>query len=94
MTKITITDTFFIDGDSKNPLAVKATLTAEYEYPAGWEWEVIRLHSVELMVGDKEGIDITKQVLSSARKTALITAQVANMEEKIFEALADHEPVS
>lgn len=83
----TLTDTFQIDGDN-NPLMVKATLCIEKE-DDGYTWNVTHIHWVELQVGTKEGIDITRQVMSNTRAKALITSQVADQEDQIIEALCN-----
>jgi hypothetical protein len=76
-----------IDRDSFNPIHVTATISGDYEFPRGWDFSIDKIHSVELVIGDKQGVDITKQVMSNARSLALIEAQVADEDEQIIEAL-------
>jgi hypothetical protein len=76
-----------IDRDSFNPIHVTATISGDYEFPRGWDFSIDKIHSVELVIGDKQGIDITKQVMSNARSLALIEAQAADEDEQIIEAL-------
>ena len=83
--------TIFINNDTSNPSAVGVTIDAYYDYPGGWEWSITSINSVELMIGDKEGIDITKQVLTNTRAKALITAQVADEDDQIVDALTENE---
>jgi hypothetical protein len=83
-----ITTTIYINNDTTNPLAVDVTITAEKQPLNVWDYE-IKVNRVELVVGDKEGIDITKQL--TARAMALITAQVANEEDQINDALNEAE---
>jgi hypothetical protein len=83
-----ITTTIYINNDTTNPLAVDVTITAEKQPLNVWDYE-IKVNRVELVVGDKEGIDITKQL--TARATALITAQVNEEEDQINDALNEAE---
>lgn len=75
-----------IDSDS-NPIHVTATVSGDYEFPRGWDYEIEKIHSIELIIGDKVGIDITKQVMRDARALALITSQVGDKDDQIIEAL-------
>jgi hypothetical protein len=88
--KTTITQTF-TTADDTNPLGIKCTIRAEKEFGLGWLWEVEKIHYVEVMISDKEGIDITAKVLGNPRALALIESQVLDMEDEIMEALANRE---
>jgi hypothetical protein len=79
---------FFNISDETNPLMVEATINAQLE-EGGWVWEVEAIHRIELVVGDKEGIDITKQIFSNPRALALVTSQVKDLDEQAYEALAN-----
>jgi hypothetical protein len=80
--------TIYINNDTTNPLAVSVTINAEKQPLNVWDYE-ISINRVELMISDKEGIDITKQL--TARATALITAQVNEEEDQINDALNEAE---
>jgi hypothetical protein len=88
--KTTITQTF-TTADDTNPLGIHATISAEKEFGLGWLWEVEKIHYVEVMISDKEGIDITAKVLGNPRALALIESQVLDMEDEIMKALASRE---
>jgi hypothetical protein len=82
-----ISTTIHINNDTSNPIAVDVTVTGDYEFLRGWDFEINEITRVELVISDKEGIDITKQVLSNSRAKALILSQVANEDDQIAEAL-------
>jgi hypothetical protein len=83
-----IQTTIYVNNDTTNPLAVDVTINAEKQPLNVWDYE-ISINRVELVVGDKEGIDITKQL--TARATALIAAQVNEEEDQINDALNEAE---
>lgn len=84
-----ITTTIRINNDTSNPIAVEAVIIGEESFPGGWDWEVQSIKSVELCLGDKEGIDITHKILTNPRAIALLTSQVADEDDQITEALAE-----
>lgn len=86
-TKITI----FINNNTSNPIAVTAVISAEYEFGPGWEWSIDEIKSVELMLSDKEGIDITRQITTNPRALALLEAQVVNEDDQVIDALTEKE---
>jgi hypothetical protein len=67
-----------------NPIHVSVTITAEKQPLNVWDYE-IKVNRVELVVGDKEGIDVTK--LLTPRALALITNQVSEEEDQINDVL-------
>jgi hypothetical protein len=71
-----------------NPIHVSVTITAEKQPLNVWDYE-IKVNRVELVVGDKEGIDVTKQL--TPRAMALITAQVQEEEDQINDVLNEAE---
>jgi hypothetical protein len=85
-----LTSWFNITNDEKNPLMVNATISFAWDHdadPAGWYWEVDQIHGAELIICDKEGIDITRQLLNNDRAIKLVTEQVAECEDQIIEAI-------
>lgn len=81
--------TIRINNGTSNPIAVECVISASYEYGPGWEWSIEEIKSVELVIGDKEGIDITNKL--SARAKALLTAQIADEDDQIIDALTESE---
>lgn len=89
MTKVITT--IQINNEASNPIAVEAAITGYHEYPGGWEWEIDEIKRVELVMGDKEGIDITRQVLSNKRALAILISQVGEEADQIADALNESE---
>jgi hypothetical protein len=83
---------FNISNCDHNPLMVEATIVAELENNE-WTWQVDQIHTVETVIANKEGIDLTRQVLSNPRALALITSQVSDCSEQVYEALS-HNKIS
>lgn len=87
-----ITTTIRINNDTSNPIAVNAVISGEYNHPSGWEWNIDKILSIELVIGDKEGIDITNKILlTNPRALALLTSQIADEEDQIVDALTEGE---
>lgn len=82
MRKIT---TIFINNETSNPISVDCTVSGE-----NGDYSIEDITRVGLVVGDKEEIDITKQVLSNKRALALITSQAADETDQIEEILTDN----
>jgi hypothetical protein len=80
-----ITTTITINADTSNPINVDCVIAGEKHAFNIWDWEIEKVKSVELVIGDKEGIDITKTLTS--RALALITAQAASEDDQIIDAL-------
>lgn len=83
MRKVT---TIFLNSNSSNPLAVEISIIGEKENMQ-WSWSY-DINRIELVIGDKEGIDITKQV--NNRALALITSQIDDEQDQIIEALEEN----
>lgn len=79
--------TIFINNDTSNPLAVECQISGEKEI--SWSWSIDKIISIEMMVSNKVGVDITKNILRDRRSEALILSQVSDEEDQIIEALEE-----
>jgi hypothetical protein len=76
------TTTIYINNYTPNPIAVECVIRGDR-----FDYEIYQIKSIELVVGDKEGINISRNIMSNKRALALITSQVAAEEDQIIEAL-------
>ncbi len=86
-----VTTTVHVSNCEKHPLMVTATFNCEYDSQEGWNWEVERISCIEVQIGGKVGMDITRMVKADTRALAIITADAAACDEQIYEAIAAKE---
>jgi hypothetical protein len=80
--------TIYINNETSNPIAVEVLLNAEKEN-GSWNWSIEHVESVELVIGDKEGINITSKIRENKRAMALLISQVADQDDQIIDALEE-----
>ena len=80
--------TIYINADTSNPIAVEVILEAEKE-AGNWSWSISEIETVELIISDKEGVNITSRIKGNPRALALLTAQVADEQDQIISALTE-----
>jgi hypothetical protein len=88
------TTTIFINNNTSNPIAVGVTIEAEEMPVSGWSWTIEKINCVELVISDKVGIDITRQIQRDARALALLTAQLKEEDDQVIDFLTDERDVN
>lgn len=78
--------TIRINNDTSNPINVEVVLEGEKEKGL-WSWATPQVLSVELVVSDKEGVNITANFKNNPRALAFIAAQAGAEEDQVIDAL-------
>lgn len=81
-----VTTTIWINNDTSNPISVEAVIAGEKENGL-WCWSVEHVKNIQLIVGEKENVDITSKLKNNSRALSLITSQVSEEIDQIIDAL-------
>lgn len=85
-----LTTSVQINDCENHPLLVNADFMVTKE-SEGYSWTIARINHIELVIGDKVGIDVTKQIEDDLQAFSIVAENAINCADQIYEAIAEQE---